>query len=285
MELFSQRKGIKPVKSIMQVDSVDDDLRTGLWNAMQICYWDRLHEVAGLRLLFLEGNEPVRDLCRAIWDGYFKKPIDTIANDWGITGRIIKQYFFNCTWYEVYDFVEYVANNYGFDTVNQEFMALCNSILERELSAYRFVGRKITQLTSEEEIAEIEKALQVPLMPIQEHLNCSLSLLADRQNPDYRNSIKEAISAVESMCRIITKDESATLGQALGKVETKVRLHPALKSAFSKLYGYTSDEGGIRHALMDQPNISFEDARFMLVSCSAFINYLMERSSKAGIQL
>jgi len=41
------------------------------------------------------------------------------------------------------------------------------------------------------------------------------------------------------------------------------------------LYGYTSDSGGIRHALSDEDvTPTFEDAKFMLVSCSAFINYL-----------
>jgi hypothetical protein len=51
------------------------------------------------------------------------------------------------------------------------------------------------------------------------------------------------------------------------------------------MYGYTSDAQGIRHALMDEPNLSFEDAKFMLVSCSAFVNYLIAKAAKAGISL
>ncbi len=68
-------------------------------------------------------------------------------------------------------------------------------------------------------------------------------------------------------------------------IEKKVELHPALKKAFDSLYGYTSDADGIRHALLDEPNLDSEDAKFMLVSCSAFINYLISKSSKAGIKL
>lgn len=57
--------------------------------------------------------------------------------------------------------------------------------------------------------------------------------------------------------------------------EGKVKLHPALKGAFDKLYGYTSSNSGIRHALVDDSiPVCSEDARFMLISCSAFINYL-----------
>lgn len=49
-----------------------------------------------------------------------------------------------------------------------------------------------------------------------------------------------------------------------------------MKSAFEKLYGYTSDANGIRHAGNIGGNSStFEEAKFMLVSCSAFINYLI----------
>jgi hypothetical protein len=42
MKLFSQRKGLKPVKSVMQVDSMDDDLRNGLWNALVLHYLNPL---------------------------------------------------------------------------------------------------------------------------------------------------------------------------------------------------------------------------------------------------
>ena len=127
--------------------------------------------------------------------------------------------------------------------------------------------------------------METPLKPVRVHLEKSLELLSDRKSPDYRNSIKESISAVEAICRLITKDKKATLGQALKEVETKVGLHGALKNAFSNLYGYTSSADGIRHALLDEPKLSFEDAKFMLVSCSAFINYLISKAEKAKIKL
>ena len=60
-------------------------------------------------------------------------------------------------------------------------------------------------------------------------------------------------------------------------------LHGALKAAFSQLYGYTSDKDGIRHGLLDETNIDFEEAKFMLVVCSAFINYVKIKITKMGI--
>ncbi len=64
-----------------------------------------------------------------------------------------------------------------------------------------------------------------------------------------------------------------------------IELHPIRKVVLDKFYNYTSDADGIRHALIDEPNLSFEDAKFMLVSCSAFVNYLVTKASKAGITI
>lgn len=51
-----------------------------------------------------------------------------------------------------------------------------------------------------------------------------------------------------------------------------------MKKAFSSLYGYTSDDAGIRHALTDNDrNVDFHEAKFMLVTCSSFINFLKSR--------
>ena len=108
-------------------------------------------------------------------------------------------------------------------------------------------------------------------------------MLTDRKSPDYRNSIKESISAVESISKIISGDTKADLTKALKLIEDKVYIHPALKMGFTKIYGYTSDEGGIRHAILEEKDISFADAKYMLVSCSAFISYLIEKANKVRI--
>jgi len=138
MKLFSQRKGIKPVKSVMQVDSMDDDLRNGLWDALTLFYWWKVKEK-------LDGSHDygkIDILLKLLWYDYFKKPIDTLSDYWPETYGKIRKYFFSCPWFEVYDFIEFIANNYPNKNVNSEFMKFCNSVLEKEVSAYRFVGGK-----------------------------------------------------------------------------------------------------------------------------------------------
>ena len=278
---FSQRKGIKPVRKAIQIDDIDSDLRNSLWNALDIHYWQRVHTA------YISIAKDVNDLIIRVWLNYFKVPIDTLSDHWSKTRAKIREYFFDCEWNEVYDFIEFIANNHPYSSLNEEFTKLCNSLLERESSAYRFVGGRIAQITSQVEISEIEEALQITgnLKGINTHLKTALELFSDRKAPDYRNSMKESISAVEAICKLITGEESATLGQALKRIENTLGLSPALKSAFSNLYGYTSGEDGIRHALHDESNLGFEDAKFFLVACSAFVNYLVAKASKAGIKL
>ena len=72
---------------------------------------------------------------------------------------------------------------------------------------------------------------------------------------------------------------------ALKKLDDSLNIHSALKSAYSKLYGYTSDKDGIRHSILEEPNLSFSDAKYMLVSCSAFINYLIGKYAENNMEL
>jgi hypothetical protein len=282
---FSERRGIKPIKNVIQTDDMDADLRTGLWNALSLFYWDDV--VTRYGYSYHESDELISRLCRSIWLNYFKHPLDTLPSDWGPTYQILREYFFACHWYEAYDFLEFVPSNYlaPYSDTNAKFRDYCNRILERELSAYRFVGNKLTQITSEEEIAAVEHALAAAdsMRPVSLHIKTALGFLADRKSPDYRNCIKESISAVEAACKLITNDDKATLGDAIKKLKAKVDLHAALEKAFLSLYGYTNDAEGIRHALMEEPTLTFEDAKFMLVSCSAFVNYLTAKSAKSRI--
>jgi hypothetical protein len=121
------------------------------------------------------------------------------------------------------------------------------------------------------------------LRPVSTHIETALKLLSDRNRPDYRNSMKESISAVEALCKIIAQNDKATLGPALDAVAAKTKLHPKLQDGFKALYGYTSDDHGIRHALKDDSQPNEEDARFLLVICSAFVNYFAEKARKTGL--
>jgi len=220
MRSFSERRGLKKVRTEIQIGSMDEALRNRLWNVLDFHYWKR-----GSGIYRDEISPVMQSFFNKLWHYFFKIPVDNLTLRWSKDCGTIRQYFFNCQWYEVYDFIEFTANNYPDEAINGNFIRMCNETLESELSAYRFVGGAIAQITSETEISEIEEALKTPLKAVGIHLENATKLLSDRKSPDYRNSIKESISAVESICRIIANDKNATLGKALNLIESKIGLH------------------------------------------------------------
>lgn len=207
-----------------------------------------------------------------IWGEVFREKFDPV--------------FFEASYNEVLDLLWYICkwihghvSNHRVDIMIYKCI---NDVFEKEYVGYRFVDGQVVAITDGQEIGTIEEACRNPYEGCRSHLKKAVVILADRDNKDYKNCIKESICAVESICQVITENDKATLGQALKSLkDSGLKIHPALESAFSKLYGYTSDEGGIRHCEgMFESDVSFEEAKFMLVSCSAFVNYLIAESGK-----
>jgi hypothetical protein len=277
--LFSERMGLKPVRNKIQLESMDEELRISLWNVLHL---NCLSHVQTGRI----SSSSWSGFFLELWASFLKLPLDTLDDRFVEVLYTIREKFFSWKWYEVYDFIEVVPKLESPIDV-KKFRVACNSVLEREMSAYRFVGEHLSPITDATQLSEVEEAMKAAEFPslggAAAHLDAALAKLADRKKPDYRNSIKESISAVESVCRVISDDPKAELGKALKTLDSVVELHPALKGGFLKMYGYTSDEGGIRHAMLDQSNCDFEDAKYMLVACSAFVNYLIMKAQKSGI--
>ena len=276
--LFSKRKGLSVVRDSVQKDEMDDALRHGLWNALHVCIWEQI-KYNHYNQSFNSSN--VYGLFQLYWHNLFKWPLDNLPGYLDDAHRRIREHFFKCEWYEAYDFIEFTAQNCP-EELTKEFIDFCNHILEKELSAYRFVGSQLTDITSVEELESIESAIDstTKYSGARKHIQTALALLSDRKSPDFRNSAKESISAVESLCVAVSGDSKATLGAALNSIENKHKLHPAFKKALSSLYGYTSDGNGIRHAILEESTVSYSDAKFMLVACSAFVNYVLGKQGE-----
>lgn len=276
MASFSQRYGYKPARKVLQIESIDSELRNSLWSTFNDLVlsgfenhrWGQNYSVRGSNL---DG------LFHGVWCDIFKAPTDSMPNDFTSAVLEVRKWFFACAWNEVYDFVEHVSS--WLSERSLLFDHQCNDFLERENADVRIMGHLAVRVTGPGEVAAIDDALSSTDRGVRQHLAAALRLLSDRHNPDYRNSIKESISAVESLCRFLSSNEKATLGDALKVVANTSRVHPALRDAYLKIYGYTSDEGGIRHSMFDEAAVDYTDAKYMLVACSAFIGYLLGKSA------
>lgn len=290
MARFSERYGYTKASDVIIRERITPEIQ----NAICTCF-DRLPRMVSHYRNF-EGTSGKRwYICleQYIWTQYLNLREKKFNTDFYNPTIVATAYFENISheWYDKLNLLEFViqyiyedderyfANRYKPNNgcISQAFTNMLNSEFERLNFAYRVVNKEIVEITSEQEIATIETAIDNTPRNIQLHLNRALELYAQRPEGDYRNSIKESISAVEAFCREKTGEN--TLGKALNKLEQNGIVFPAvLKQAFDKLYAYTNQsDSGIRHALMDDSGAyapGGEEALFMLVSCSAFINYL-----------
>jgi hypothetical protein len=276
---FSDRIGATEPRSTFQTNGMDDRLRNRLYNVIFTNF-----------LIDIESRFSLRDssyskIIMGIWHDIFGEPLDEVEQMGKAAVEQFRNAFFQAEWYKVYNIIEYIYLNVSSGPVKR-FKFFINSVLKEELAGYQFVGDYLTPITESKEIQEVEGALDNTLnyqiKGAKEHLESSLKILSDKDNPDYRNAIKEAISAIESTVQILT-GSSAEFGKAINILNKKIQIHGALKTGYKNLYGYTSDAHGIRHALTEEDNLDVEDARYMLISCSAFINYLLVKADKAGI--
>ena len=278
MALFSQRHGLRPLSKAIQKEQIDEDLKNSLWTALHAEVFGRIWGLSQYDPRIMELNA----LLQGYWTDYFKLPLDKLPSYGDAVDRIRKD-FFTWRWDQILDFIEFTAKNTGH--FRNHFKNRCNQFLQRENSAYRFVGDEITPITDDIEINTIESSLSSGIAAVAEHLGQSLALLSDRKNPDFRNSIKESISAVEAVCRLLSGATKATLGAALKRISEKSPFHPAFEKGLLALYGFTNDEQGIRHSLLEESSISYADAKFMLVLSSGFCNFLVAKCAENDIRL
>lgn len=274
---FSQRYGLAPVPTMPSVDEVSQDLQTDLLNAvLSACGGSELALQIWTEFLHRSITEAPRTIAGVKVVYRFPDVIDSA-----------KLHFGNSPGWWVYDLIEVICHGLEDDQYMwEELHKQVNHALERAFAAVRMIDGRIAPITDEQQQETIEMAMRVPLAGVRTQLHNSLDLMSDRNDPKYGDSIKNSISAVETLCRKITGKNKATLSQALKQLkDAGIQLHPSLERAFEQLYGYTSDESGVRHALTDEGHLELEDAKYMLVTCSAFINYLVVKADKVKVDL
>lgn len=282
---FSDRNGIKPENITIQLKDFDKRTRIQLQNMISnlycIVYEGDLHY----------SNQHIQKFIKFVLGSIYSEAIDTrkIYDDDPIMD-MISETILNSDYDDVLTLIEALVQYWDVFMENTKggrysgiIFEMVNECFKREYVGYRFLDRIIVPISDVQEIESIKEAVNNKYQSVSDHIKKANKLLADRNHPDYENSIKESISAVEAISEIITgtRGKEATLGNMLKKLENSgIVVHKGLKSAFNILYGYTCDANGIRHAGdIGGAASTFEEAKFMLVACCAFINYLTALSA------
>jgi hypothetical protein len=265
-------------------EEVPRELRIRLWNLLY-------------QTLFKIIDEQTKNFIANIWDRFFKKEIppldlplnvpafETIKKISGYPDSrklllVIKKEYYSIKWFEVFDFLEFLCEYYPDKDVIKRLIPFLNKILEEEKSAYRIIDGIVVPLTGKEEIKEIEKALNPPdkFVPVREHIKSALKHLSDKKEPNYEDSIRESIHAVESLAKIITgKDRSLS-----GLIQSLKDIPFNLREGFKELYNWSSKN--LRHGKSGKElPAGFEEAIYMMVTCSAFVNYVIAKYGEEKI--
>jgi len=267
---FESRMGLPERKFEVQRQLSSNALRQAIWNWLYMTLWK---PAIGHTTDAMNQRQYVKRFCQDFWVMVLNGDVSRISSF--SSGVIDNPAYLHLhkqcmegPWWFPYRLVEFFINH---KSVYSGYIADLETLLERYGSAYRLIEGRFVEITTEEQVQAVNAALTAAEPPVRAHLIRAMDLIGSIEQPDYRNSIKESISAVEACCRAIAGKKSATLADALKRIEG---VHPVLSEAFKKLYGYTSDESGIRHALSQDDRVTHADAMFMLVACSAFISYL-----------
>ena len=88
--------------------------------------------------------------------------------------------------------------------------------------------------------------------------------------PDYENSIKESISAVESCLMVLLDQPTGTLG----KLIKQANLDPDIERLISHAYGFASNKAFVRHGGTCESSLTKAEAEFFLEFSASSIIYI-----------
>lgn len=298
---FSEKIGLSTCTIKMQTNEFDDRTRTlignHLYDVLSVVF-SYASTIGISRYLNPSRQSPLQamssDFCKDVLSEVLNVSVHLPSNkfyNWEANYDRFAEIISSAPYNEVLDFLWYVCHWIATHTTSTSFVHEIyngfNQLFEKEYVGYRFVAGEITPITNSLEIQEIEQACQIPFEGAHVQLQKALGFLSDREHPDYKNSIKESISAVESVCETIVGSENgATLGKAVKHLEEHgLKIHSSLREGISKLYGYACDQGGVRHGEGEvESTVTFEEAKLMMVTCSAIVNYLVAEYGKHGAE-
>lgn len=278
---FSQAQGYDELPAPLKLEELSDEARTQIWNllyfSLQRC--KRRHEPYGASVVGAWER-----ILRRMHCFHDNRALDDWSRDFDKKRTMLRHHIESDPFNHVFDRLQFIMRD-------RDCPMDFRSDLKRAFETYGLAytidkGPPPTILpavTREEGVVlihSLQSLRKAGLGGSATHLRNAAQEIVNR---DSAAAIRESVHAVESVARHIDP-KASTLGPAIKSLEKQGKLHPALKDALSKLYGYTSDEQGIRHALLEKTTskAGMNEAVFMLGACASFASYLWRKHSASG---
>ncbi len=278
---FSQGEGIEPLPQPLALGELSKQVRNLLWGFI----YGALDESSFFDGIDTRLQDPWQTILYDYHVHFLFEPADEFSYVFGINADSLKGLITRQPYNKVFDFIQFVLRH---KLAPIEFLGFVKKVLEKFMCAYTVIedGPTIVPISSPEQGAAIQKNLEVlasgPFEGAQAHFRKSAECL---NGNDLAGSIRESIHAIESVAKCLDKNATKSLKPALDALVKKgMVLHPSLRKGIENLYGYTSDEDGIRHALLEgNANVDLEDAVFMFGACASFSSYLINKARKSEL--
>lgn len=179
----------------------------------------------------------------------------------------------SASYVETLNVTQWFVRNYPSTKTRREI----ESILVEDRCAYRLVNDDtIVPIASPEEGQSIMRAINATELSriggAKAHL---LDAAAELSAGRFANSIRESMSAVEAV--VLTTTGETSFSKAVALMDQRRPMNGAFKIALNRLYDFTSQEPGLRHAKREDEQAAVEerDAIFMLGVCASFITFML----------
>lgn len=267
---FSQRSGFAPIPPQLKLNEVSEQQRILFYYAIEK---DIDHALPPSKHFYISGQW--HKLAKDIFVEFFNNPPSKFQTPISEIKDFLETSCQKMQFHRLFDFLEYLVRH---PLCRFDLRIALGDVLIKTKSPYRLVDERIVAIGSVEQGESVVRAINDTelhgAVASKQHLVAAGVALREGA---WADSVRESIHAVEAMARRINSD-AKTLGDALNKIEASGYVHGSLKEGFKKLYGYTNDEGGIRHALSDATaKVDEADALFMLGACASFVSYLIAR--------
>lgn len=271
---FSEVHGLREVPGPPQLEEISPQARNNLWSAL----WKQMEATSTADFYSRDLGRPWQSILAVVHQRLLGQPLDQFETELRHWQNICKSFLLEGPYHLCFDMIETLMRH---PECPEDFTREIAEIFHYQL-AYRIDTTstpRIVPAATEQEgdalIGALHDLERARLGGAATHLRQAGERIREQ---DWAGSIRESIHAVESVATRVTGGDADTLGKALSMLERQADLHGALRKGFGALYGYASNEDGIRHSLSDNESKATQDeAIFMIGACAAFCSYLWRK--------
>ena len=271
---FSQRYGYKDVPQQLKLEELPRGARVQIWN----CVLEFLRNHGSSQHSHYEGTSA--EILKSVYLEFLGHSLDEFSTyEPNVDSRLKKLFCSTLRFYELFDLLELIMKH---NLCPIDFVHNLQQIFIKTQLAYSIVETEnfppiivpISNSCDREILIEaLNTADENGFDTVHLHLANSINKI---KQEDWNGSVRESVSALESVVKILAERESTSFSNTL----KSLMLHKALEQGIVKLYGYASNKPGVRHAKLspEDTEVTLSESLLVLGICSSLTSYLIREN-------